>query len=403
MNAACDMAGQAMGSGVSAALTAVDCIASGVSEQAFNRLFGDDGQLAFALTVLLGLYVGFFGLSLMLGRSNLSVRALVPKMMTLGLVLTFATSFVAFSSVFYNIFIGGPDQIAGILTGVQDESATAVFAQKLDVVFLAVQQASGDAKDISAFSPPGMMWIGAMLLLLGTVGLLVTARIALALLLAVGPIFVVLALFEGTRGLFTGWLKGLTMMALAPLFAVLGGSIMLEMAVPVLAALVAVPGQIDQQAAMAFFLVGAVHMALMLLSLKVSSTMVSGWQVFGLVPSSRERERTVDGPRAVPAPQPAASVPRGGVLTPASAGLTPRRVDLAPVQTVVAANDTGADGSVSRETRVVTSAVGAGGAAVPLGAGPARTRGIGNRFRSAGAAPAGSPAPKTTPPPETYQ
>lgn len=403
MNAACDMAGQAMGSGVSAALTAVDCIASGVSEQAFNRLFGDDGQLAFALTVLLGLYVGFFGLSLMLGRSNLSVRALVPKMMTLGLVLTFATSFVAFSSVFYNIFIGGPDQIAGILTGVRDESATAVFAQKLDVVFLAVQQASGDAKDISAFSPPGMMWIGAMLLLLGTVGLLVTARIALALLLAVGPIFVVLALFDGTRGLFTGWLKGLTMMALAPLFAVLGGSIMLEMAVPVLAALVAVPGQIDQQAAMAFFLVGAVHMALMLLALKVSSTMVSGWQVFGLVPASRERERTVDGPRPVPAPQPAASVPRGGVLTPASAALTPRRVDVAPVQTVVAANDTGADGGVSRETWVVTNLAAAGGAVAPLTPAAVRTRGIGNRFRSAGAAPAGSPAPKTTPPPETYQ
>ncbi len=63
-------------------------------------------------------------------------------------------------------------------------------------------------------------------------GLLVTARIGLALLLALGPIFVVLALFDGTRGLFTGWLKGLVMLALAPLFAVLGGTIMLELAVP---------------------------------------------------------------------------------------------------------------------------------------------------------------------------
>ncbi|WP_420709031.1 type IV secretion system protein, partial [Erythrobacter sp. WG] len=290
-----------MGSGVSAALTAVDCIASAMSEQAFGRLFGSEGQLAFALTIVLGLYVAFFGISLMLGRSSLSVRALVPKMMTLGLVLTFATSFVAFSSVFYNIFVGGPDQIAGILTGAgRGESATGVFAQKLDVVFVAVQQASGDAKDIGAFSPPGMMWLGAMLLLLGTVGLLVTARIALALLLAVGPIFVVLALFEGTRGLFAGWLKGVTMMALAPLFAVLGGSIMLELAVPVLAALVRAPGQIDQQAAMAFFLVGAVHMALMLLALKVAGTMVAGWQVFGRVP---DRARGGDaGPRAVAVP-----------------------------------------------------------------------------------------------------
>ena len=214
MSTTCDLAAQSMGTGVSAALTAVDCIASGMSEQAFNRLFGTEGQLTFALTLMLVLYVGFFAISLMLGRSNLGVRTLLPKVVTMGLVIGFATSFVAFSTVFYNIFIGGPDQIAGILTGTQG-SATATFAQKLDVVFLAIQQASGDTKDINAFSPPGMMWLGAMLLMLGTVGLLVTARIALALLLALGPIFVVLALFEGTRGLFTGWLKGLTMMALA--------------------------------------------------------------------------------------------------------------------------------------------------------------------------------------------
>lgn len=401
MTTTCDMAAQSMGTGVAAALSAVDCIASGVSEQAFNRLFGTDGQLALALTVLLGLYVAGFGISLMLGRSNLGVRALIPKMMTLGLVLTFATSFVAFSTVFYNIFIGGPDQIAGILTGTSGESATAVFAQKLDVVFLAIQQASGDTKDISAFSPPGMMWIGAMLLLLGTVGLLVTARIALALLLALGPIFVVLALFEGTRGLFTGWLKGLTMMALAPLFAVLGGSIMLEMAVPVLAALVAVPGQIDQQAAMAFFLIGAVHMALMLLSLKVASSMVAGWQVFGLVPD-KERARSNDGPRPVPVPQPVGTAPRNTNVAPSSATLAPRRTELGPLQTVVAANDAGPAGTVSRETRVYATN-GAGAQETPLNPATSRTRGIGNRFRSAGAAGKPAPGPKATPPSETYQ
>ncbi len=399
MSTTCDLAAQSMGTGVSAALSAVDCIASGVSEQAFNRLFGSEGQLTFALTLMLVLYVSFFAISLMLGRSNLGVRALLPKVITLGLVMGFATSFVAFSTIFYNIFIGGPDQIAGILTGTKDESATAVFAQKLDVVFLAIQQASGDAKDINAFSPPGMMWLGAMLLLLGTVGLLVAARIALALLLALGPIFVVLALFEGTRGLFTGWLKGLTMMALAPLFAVLGGSIMLELAVPILAALVAVPGQIDQQAAMAFFLVGAVHMALMFMALKVAGTMVSGWQVFGLVPA-KEREHGTDGPRVVNVPAPAVSAPRNLNVAPASPGLAPRRVDVAAASTVLAANDTGPAGSVSRETRVYATS--GGGQVVPLNPATSRTRGIGNRFRSASRGPAAA-KPAVQPPSETYQ
>jgi type IV secretion system protein VirB6 len=401
MSTTCDMAAEAMGTGVSQALTAVDCIASGMSEQAFSRLFGSEGQFTLALTLILVLYVAGFGVSLMLGRSNLGVRALLPKMITLGLVVGFATSFVAFSTFFYNIFVGGPDQIAGVLTGVKGQSATAVFAQKLDVVFLAVQQASGDTKEIAAFSPPGMMWLGTMLLLLGTVGLLVTARIALALLLAVGPIFVVLALFEGTRGLFTGWIKGLTMMALAPLFAVLGGSIMLEIAVPVLQALTKTPGQIDQQAAMAFFLIGAVHMALMALALKVASTMVAGWQVFGFAPS-RERERVSDGPRGVVVPPLAPSAaPRGAVLTPASPSLTPRRVELAPLQSAPAANDSGVSGAVSREARVL--ATGAGGAQVnPLNPPATRTRGIGNRFRSAaGSARAGTPS--LLPPPETYK
>ncbi len=383
MTTTCDLAAQEMGTGVASALTAVDCIASQVSEQAFGRIFGTDGQLALVLTMLLIFYVAFFGISLMLGRSNLSVRALLPKMMTLGLVLTFATSFAAFSTVFYNLFVEGPDQIAGVLTGT-DGSATATFAQKLDVVFLAVQQASTGQIDIAAFSPPGMMWLGAMLLLLGTVGLLVTARIGLALLLAVGPIFVVLALFNGTRGLFTGWLKGVVMLSLAPLFAVLGGTIMLELAVPILAALVAVPGEIDQQAAMAFFLVGAVHVALMFMVLKVTSSMVAGWQVFGLVPS-KEVESGADAMRTPPVSPPVTAPDRARQVAPAAIAATQqRRVDVAPVQTAAAANDAGPATSTTRETKVYATSSG-GGQVTPLNPSTSRTRGIGNRFRSVGA------------------
>lgn len=385
MTTSCDLAAQEMGTGVSSALTAVDCIAGRVSEQAFGRIFGTDGEMALALTLLLVFYVAFFGISLMLGRTNLSVRNLIPRIMTVGLVLTFATSFAAFSTVFYNIFVGGPDEIAGVITGSQG-SATATFARKLDVVFVAVQQASGENTDVGAFSPPGMMWLGAMLLLLGTVGLLVTARIGLALLLAVGPIFVVLALFNRTRGLFTGWLKGVTMLALAPLFAVLGGSIMLEIAVPVLAKLVAMPGMIDQQAAMAFFLVGAVHLALMAMALKVASTMVAHWDVFGLVPRDSEK-RGSDRVTAAPAPAPVAALqPRSHQNRASAHAVATRGVHLPPGPSVVAANDASGPSPV-RETRIYDASSGSGQVA-PLNPAGSRTRGIGNRFRSSRSKPA---------------
>ncbi len=405
MTTRCDTAVEDMGAGVAAALKAVDCIAANVSEQAFNRLFGSEGQLAFALTLMLVLYVSFFALSLMLGRSNLSVRALLPKMITLGLVLTFATSFVAYQSFFYNVVIGAPNEVAGILTGSRG-SATDTFAQKLDVVFLALQQTGGETQDINAFSPQGMMWLGAMLLLLGTVGLLVTARIGLALLLAIGPIFVVLALFEGTRGLFVGWLKGLVMLAIAPLLAVLGGSIMLELAVPILAQLVAVPGVIDQQAAMAFFLVGAVHIALMFMALRVASTMVAGWQVFGLA-----RQDVVSTGPAMRAPAPAASnamtlgAAMAAARSPAAMSGGQRRIDVAPAATTLAANDGSGAGGTIRETRVYATSSG-GGQVSPLAPGASRTRGIGNRFRSASKAPTApvvAPMAANAKPSETYQ
>ena len=84
MSAVCDQALEQIGTGVGAALTAVDCASTQMTAAAFGSLFAPGGALELALTILLTLYVAFFGVSLMLGRSNLSLRALVPRMVTIG-------------------------------------------------------------------------------------------------------------------------------------------------------------------------------------------------------------------------------------------------------------------------------------------------------------------------------
>ena len=385
MNAAqCQQAAAELGNGVAAALRGVDCVAGEVSAQAFGRLFAPGGALAPVLTIVLTLFVAIFALALLTGRTSIGVRSLTPRMMTLGLVLTFATSWVAYQSVVWNLAVATPDYLAGVLTGTGG-SATATFAQKIDVVFLAIQQASGGQagadSDVGAFSPEGMMWLGAMLFMLGTVGLLVTTKIALAVLVGLGPIFVVMALFGGTRGLFTGWVKGVVMCALAPLFAVLGGSIMLELAIPILAALSANPGTIDPQAGMAFFMVGAVHVALMILVLKVAGTMVAGWSVFGLV-----QEREEAGSRnAAPAPAPPVHLSTAQAAQAAQATQVQsqaRRIDVSAMPTAAAANDGVSGSSGSRTTKVYATASGNGQVA-PLSSGPSRALGIGSRFKSA--------------------
>lgn len=376
----CQQALDGVGSGVAASLYAVDCAAGATAQAAFGRLFGADGVLLPALVILLTLYIAFFGFALMTGRGGLGISSLIPRMITLGLVLTFATSWIAYQNVVWNLAIGAPDQIAGILMGTKG-SATTLFAGKIDVVMGALMDATGGEADAAAatFSPPGLLWLGGTLLLLGTVGVLATSKIALAILLGLGPIFVVMALFTSTRGLFVGWLKGVVMLAVAPLFAVLGGSLMLELSVPVLRALTQTPGQIDAQAAMAFFMIGAVHVALMVLVLKVAGTMVAGWTVFGLAGSGRDVERAPAA--AAPPAAPAAAI---AAATAEANRPAPTRAIRMGAAAPAAANDTGPATASARETRIVAAAMRADGhsAVADANASLARTRGIGSRFRA---------------------
>ncbi|HEX2795337.1 MAG TPA: type IV secretion system protein [Croceicoccus sp.] len=379
MNACQDLAVTAS-AGVGPALSAVDCFANQTAANAFGRLFGTQGSLLPALTILLTLYIAFFAISLLTGRTRLGVSALTPRMMTLGLVLTFATSWVAYQGVVWNLTIGSADQLAAILTGTNG-SATAVFAGKLDLIFNAIASTASQAGQggqaapggPGLATPTGMMWLAAIILLLGTVGVLVTARIALAILLAVGPVFVVMALFGGTRGLFVGWMRGLVMTALTPLFVVVGGSITLELVVPLVAGL-ANGVEINGQAAIGLFLVACVHMALMVMAGRIGGTMVAGWTVFGLAGNG-----TAERSALAPSPVTSLESPAAAAAAAQAAALRERTI-VAPVADPVGASAPAA--ATHRESRVVTGAAPQFNPSLPPL--PAqRARGVGSRFRAA--------------------
>ncbi len=301
----CPTFGDGGPSGIAEALRVVDCMSGEAASFAFSRMFGSDALLGQALTLALTLYIAFYAIGLLTGRTSLSVSSLTPRMMTLGIALTFATSWVAYQSVIWNILVGAPDQIASLLIGSQG-SATSLFADRLDMIFGVVAQAAALTEANTAALPqstslasgPDLLWLSALLLLLGTVGVLLVARIALAAMLALGPIFIICGLFEGSRGLFEGWLKAAVLFALTPLLAVLIGGATIAMLSPMLDSLAAAGGQVPLRLTTTLFLAAAVYCALMVLCLKIAGTMVAGWRL----PFSANRDRKTDGSIAASPP-----------------------------------------------------------------------------------------------------
>lgn len=271
--------------GITAGLQYIDCNSERIIEYAFNRFFGPGGALGWALTIILTIYVALIAFRLLSGRGRLS--GLPPRILGLGLILTFATSWIGYQSFVLNIALGAPEELARILLNTKG-SATYMFSRQLDVMFQAIAQVAlqsrgagtGPEAVAGAMSAEGdLLWLGALMLLLGTVGVLIVARMALALMLALGPIFIILALFSGTRGLFVGWMKTVVMLAVTPLFAVLLGGGTLALIKPLVVELAKLNGEIDMRIAVNIFLAASVHVALMLMAIKLSTTLVSGWRL----------------------------------------------------------------------------------------------------------------------------
>ena len=279
--------------GVADALSKVDCLATDATSVSFGRLFGAHGSFQTALTIILTLYIALLAFNLLTGRSALRVSVLTPRMMTLGLVLTFATSWVAYQSVVWNLATGAPDEIASVLVGSKG-SATVLFAQQLDSLFGAITDAVSNINPAVAAATPGLasptniLSVAALLLLLGTVGVLVVCRLALAALLIVGPVFIIMALFDGTRGLFEGWLKSVAMFALVPLLTVVMGSGALVAISPMIAGLADAGTQIPLRTAVSILVASIIYLSLMLLVFKVAGTLTRSWRLgraAGLAPA----------------------------------------------------------------------------------------------------------------------
>lgn len=302
---------------VSGSLQAMDCQIEQSVEIGYNRLFGPGGAFAETLTVLLTIYVALLAYGLLTGRTRLTVAMMSPRLVTMALVLTFVTVWPAYHTIFYGLFMAGPDRVAAALLG-QNGSAVMNFAQVLDGLFVRfahiTQSLGTDTASVLASKsmPVTLLWLSGLVLMMSTLGLLILTRLVLFLLLILGPLFIVLALFDATRGLFNGWLRTSIVFALTPMLTVLGGTAALAILGPLVDSIAQDPQRAvhSVQPIVILFMGSVIYGAFLATLMWVAASLVKDWQA-----ALRHPVRLSSSP-SVPAP--AAAVLPGMPMPPAA-------------------------------------------------------------------------------------
>jgi type IV secretion system protein VirB6 len=234
---------------VRALLGQTDCHVRQLTHGAYGALFPPGGGLATALTVLMTLYVAILGYRLMLGRTAIGVNETALTALKLGIILALSTQWETYQTVVFNLLFEGPQQLAGAIQAAAFEDGAGRL-EVLDRLQATFDGLTADAAAYAGHAPAqtsplmGGAGFGALTLtlsasglLLSSLGVLAASKIVLGLLLAVGPIFIAMLMFDATRGLFEGWLRASLAFAFAPLAATLLLDLILGLLDPSLAAL----------------------------------------------------------------------------------------------------------------------------------------------------------------------
>ena len=230
----------------------VDCQAQAIGEYGYAALAAPGSAVSLTLTAVLTIFVALFGYRLLTGRIP-DVRDGVVAAVKLGAVLVLATSWPAFRTLAYDVTMHGPAEIAATIgqpTGLPGAGGGLVARLQgvddalVELVRVGAGRPPSDDLVVSPTEPmtdqqradlqrrlaeiqqrptwdptrdATLLGYGRTLYLTGAIAAFASVRIVAGLLLALGPLFALFLLFDATRGLWEGWVRGLAGAALGAL------------------------------------------------------------------------------------------------------------------------------------------------------------------------------------------
>lgn len=183
-----------------------------------------------AIVTLATLYVMVWGYLQLLGRIDEPFLAGLRRLITLAVVLGCAVRLWLYNTILVDTFYRAPAELAGAIVGAQDPVATidTIWERGGAVAGYLWNNGGVFSGDFGYYVAGAVVWTLMGLLCVYTMFLIALSGIALAVLLALGPLFITLLLFDATRRFFEAWLAQLANYALITILTVLVAALLLQ-------------------------------------------------------------------------------------------------------------------------------------------------------------------------------
>lgn len=246
-------------------LATVECQTRVYAESGYQALTQGSPVFQGVLTAVLTIYVALIGYRMLFAQGAARLSDAPGIAIKIGVILMMVTSWSAFQTLVFDVADRAPTEIAAIVSAPLTESGAALASRPVDGLQAAYDEFSETGAAYGKLAGPNAKGYSspqaaaaeasagaAGLLFLSSAGVISAATLAIGVLTAIGPVFIVLALIPATRGLFVGWVRAMTAAALTPLVAWLLIVLMLSVIEPWIATLSAQRAavRLDPQTAM---------------------------------------------------------------------------------------------------------------------------------------------------------
>jgi type IV secretion system protein VirB6 len=183
-----------------------------------------------AIVTLATVYVTVWGYLQLTGRIEEPLVTGLRRLVTLVVVLGIAVRLWLYNTLLVDTFYSAPAELAAAVVGSRDPVATidAIWEQGGAVAGYLWNNGGVLSGDIGFYLAGAVVWALMGLLCVYSMFLIALAAIALAVLLALGPLFISLLLFDATRRFFEAWLAQLATYGLITILTVMIAALLLQ-------------------------------------------------------------------------------------------------------------------------------------------------------------------------------